>query len=45
MSPEVYRLLVCDRGWPPERYEQWLKDILISQLIPPPATGAGPPDP
>jgi AcrR family transcriptional regulator len=38
-SPEVYRLLVCDRGWPPERYEQWLKDILIGQLLAPPATG------
>jgi AcrR family transcriptional regulator len=33
MSPEVYRLLVCDRGWDPEQYEQWLKDILISQLL------------
>src|SRR5450755_2074789 len=41
MSPEVYRLLVCDRGWPPERYEQWLKDILIDQLLPPPATSGG----
>ena len=40
-SPEVYRLLVCDRGWPPERYEQWLKDILIDQLLAPPTTGAG----
>ncbi len=39
-SPEVYRLLVCDRGWPPERYEQWLKDILIDQLLPPAATGS-----
>jgi hypothetical protein len=40
MSPEVYRLLVCDRGWHPGRYEQWLKDTLISQLLPPPlATG------
>lgn len=38
-SPEVYRLLVCDRGWPPERYEQWLKDILIDQLLHPAATG------
>jgi TetR/AcrR family transcriptional regulator, regulator of autoinduction and epiphytic fitness len=38
-SPEVYRLLVCDRGWPPERYRQWLKNILIDQLLPPPATG------
>ncbi len=34
-SPEVYRLLVCDRDWPPERYEQWLKEILIDQLLPP----------
>lgn len=33
MSPEVYRLLVCDRGWHPERYEHWLKEILISQLL------------
>jgi AcrR family transcriptional regulator len=33
MSPEVYRLLVCDRGWHPGRYEQWLKDTLISQLL------------
>jgi TetR/AcrR family transcriptional regulator, regulator of autoinduction and epiphytic fitness len=39
--PEVYRLLVCDRGWSPQRYEQWLTDILISQLLPLPATGGG----
>ncbi len=37
-SPEVYRLFVGDRSWPPERYEQWLKDILIDQLLPPPTT-------
>ena len=24
MSPEVYRLLVGDRGWTSERYQQWL---------------------
>ena len=36
MSPEVYRLLVHDRGWPPGRYAQWLTDTLISQLLPPP---------
>jgi AcrR family transcriptional regulator len=41
MSPEVYRLLVCDRGWPPERYEQWLKEILIDQLLARPATRGG----
>src|SRR5580704_659091 len=45
MSPEVYRLLVCDRGWPPERYEQWLKDILIDQLLARPTTGGGRMDP
>ena len=33
MSPEVYRLLVFDRGWQPERYEQWLTGILIDQLL------------
>ena len=35
--PEVYRLLVCDRGWRPHRYEQWLAQTLIGQLLPPPA--------
>ena len=39
MSPEVYRLLVGDRGWAGEQYEQWLKGILIDQLLPPPASG------
>jgi len=33
-SPEVYRLLVADRGWSPGRYEQWLAATLISQLLP-----------
>jgi AcrR family transcriptional regulator len=32
MSPELYRLLVIDRGWPLERYEQWLADTLADQL-------------
>ncbi|HWG63546.1 MAG TPA: TetR/AcrR family transcriptional regulator [Streptosporangiaceae bacterium] len=35
MSPEVYLLLVSDRGWSPERYEDWLGGTLISQLLPP----------
>jgi AcrR family transcriptional regulator len=39
MSPEVYRLLVGDRGWHPDRYRQWLTDTLIGQLLPPSATG------
>jgi AcrR family transcriptional regulator len=38
MSPELYRLLVSDRGWDPERYQQWLTDTLIDQLLPPLAT-------
>jgi AcrR family transcriptional regulator len=32
MSPEVYRLLVGDRGWTPERYRQWLATTLAEQL-------------
>ena len=35
MSPEVYRLLVIDRGWSAERYERWLTAILSDQLLPP----------
>jgi len=33
MSPEVYGLLVGDRGWTPERYQQWLSASLAQQLI------------
>jgi len=33
MSPEVYRLLVVDRGWSLKRYGQWLTDILVDQLL------------
>lgn len=33
MSPEVYGLLVVDRGWPPERYEGWLTALLVDQLL------------
>ena len=36
MSPEVYRLLVGDRGWSPDRYQQWLTGTLIEQLLRPP---------
>jgi TetR/AcrR family transcriptional regulator, regulator of autoinduction and epiphytic fitness len=37
MSPELYGLLVGDRGWPPDRYERWLTALLIDQLLPPAA--------
>ena len=43
MSPEVYGLLVIDRGWPTDRYERWLTEILIDQLLSP--AGAGPRSP
>jgi hypothetical protein len=33
-SPEVYGLLVSDRGWSGERYEKWLGSILTDQLLP-----------
>ena len=31
--PEVYRTLVIERGWSPGRYEGWLGDLLVSQII------------
>ncbi len=33
MSPEVYRLLVLDRSWKSERYQKWLTETLIDQLL------------
>jgi len=33
-SPEVYGLLVMDRGWSGERYERWIADTLRQQLLP-----------
>ena len=35
MSPEVYRLLVVDGRWPPERYGKWLTETLVDQLLAP----------
>ena len=32
-SPEIYGLLVFDRGWSPDRYEEWLTAILRDQLL------------
>jgi AcrR family transcriptional regulator len=34
-SPEVYGLLVLDRGWSRERYETWLFSTLTEQLLAP----------
>jgi len=33
-SPEVFRLLVIDRGWSREKYSQWLTDVLVKLLLP-----------
>jgi AcrR family transcriptional regulator len=35
LSPELYWLLVIDRGWKTERYQPWLARILVDQLLPP----------
>ncbi len=38
---EVYRSLVTDRGWPPERFEHWLGDTLMRDPLawcPPPGS-------
>ena len=32
-SPEVYGLLVFDRGWTGERYEAWMRTLLADQLL------------
>lgn len=33
MSPDVYRLLVVERGWSPRRYERWLTETLGDCLL------------
>ena len=33
VSPEVYGLLVVDRQWTSERYQAWLTDTLVGQLL------------
>jgi AcrR family transcriptional regulator len=32
-SPEVYRLLVGERGWTPQRYEEWLGESAATLLL------------
>jgi AcrR family transcriptional regulator len=33
-GPEFYLLLVEERGWDPERFEQWLAELWIRMLLP-----------
>ncbi len=35
LSPELYGLLVVDRGWKPERYARWLERTVVDQLLAP----------
>ena len=35
VSPELYQLLVVDRGWPTDRYRGWLTATLTDQLLGP----------
>ncbi|MEO5832753.1 MAG: helix-turn-helix domain-containing protein [Nakamurella sp.] len=32
-NEEIYRELVQERGWSTDRYEQWLADTLVAQLL------------
>jgi AcrR family transcriptional regulator len=32
-SADMYRMLVVERGWPPESYEHWLSSTLIRSLL------------
>jgi AcrR family transcriptional regulator len=32
-SKTLYRTLVLERGWAPERYESWLGDLLVAALL------------
>ena len=33
ITRRLYRLLAAERGWSPERYEQWMTDLLCTQLL------------
>jgi AcrR family transcriptional regulator len=33
VHPDVWRLLVVERGWTPEHYERWVADTAVSQLL------------
>src|SRR6266540_5134695 len=37
--PNLWQLLVGDRGWTPDEYEKWLGDVVCSQLLGPVTEG------
>jgi AcrR family transcriptional regulator len=38
-SRDVYRMLVREAGWTPDRYEEWLRDTLLAALVDPSSSG------
>jgi AcrR family transcriptional regulator len=44
LSPELYLILVRDRGWPSERWEQWAGEVLRTQLLTGPSASSLVPD-
>ena len=36
-SRDVYRMLVNERGWSPDRYQEWLSQTLLDALVAPAA--------
>ncbi|MGI8328365.1 TetR/AcrR family transcriptional regulator [Actinomadura scrupuli] len=44
LSPQLYLLFVQDRGWSPNRWEEWAYATLTAQLCTAPAEGSGCPD-
>jgi AcrR family transcriptional regulator len=42
-NEEIYRELVEERGWSPDRYERWLAATLLTQLIANPTDAGRPP--
>jgi len=32
-SREVYRMLVTEGGWTPDRYQEWLSQTLVAALV------------
>lgn len=40
-SRDIYRMLVSESGWSPDRYQDWLSDTLLQALVDP---SAGDPD-
>jgi AcrR family transcriptional regulator len=39
---DVYRMLVRERGWSPQKYQNWLADTLVQSLLTPKGSASGP---